>query len=71
MVGWFHVVYKQGSENSDAAAHQGTGPTDVTITVADNFYGASPGIDKVTVAIPRSLAVGGKLMARLKVVVTP
>lgn len=46
------------------------------ITVDDNGFGTSAidgvGVDKVTVAIPRTLAVGGKLFARLRVtVVTP
>lgn len=42
---------------------------DVVITSYDNFYAA--GIDKVEVKIRRTLAVGGKLFARLNVVVTP
>lgn len=44
------------------------GPADGVVTsVATNGFGS--GIDKVTVAIPRTLAVGNKLFARLKVVV--
>jgi hypothetical protein len=50
------------------AVHQGTGPNDITISEAPNGFGG--GIDKVTVALPASLAGGGKLFARLKVVVT-
>ena len=49
------------------AAHEGTGPTQISITEVNDFYDA--GIDKVTVAIPRGLAVGEKLFARLKVTV--
>ncbi len=41
----------------------------VTTSVDPGGFGT--GIDKVTVAIPRTLAVGNKLFARLKVVVTP
>lgn len=52
------------------ATHQGTGADNITITAADNFYGASPGIDQVTAALPRSLAAGNQLFACLKVVVT-
>ncbi len=44
---------------------------DIVITPTDDFYGASPGIDKVEVKIKRSLAPGGRLFARLSVVVTP
>jgi autotransporter-associated beta strand protein len=42
---------------------------DIIITPSDDFYAA--GIDKVEVKIRRTLAVGGKLFARLNVVVTP
>ena len=42
----------------------------MTTSVVTDGFGS--GIDKVTVAIPRTLAVGNKLFARLKVaVVTP
>jgi hypothetical protein len=50
------------------AVHQGTEPGDITITEDDDFFGA--GIGRVTVAIPRSLAVDAKLFARLEVAVT-
>ena len=50
------------------ATHEGTGPTQISITEVDDFY--DTGIDKVTVAIPRSLAVDEKLFARLKVAVS-
>ena len=64
------VEYGSSLTGWATAVHQGTAAGDITITEADNFYGASPGIDKVTVAIPRGLASGdGKLFARLKVVV--
>jgi hypothetical protein len=64
------VEYGSDLSGWTPAAHQGVGPTEITITTDNDFYGTTPGIDKVTVAIPRSLAVGGKLMARLNVVVT-
>jgi autotransporter-associated beta strand protein len=41
----------------------------VIITPTDDFY--APGIDRVQVKIRRTLAVGGKLFARLNVVNTP
>lgn len=44
------------------------GENGVTIAVADDFHGA--GIDKVTVSIPKSLAIDEKLFARLQVEVT-
>jgi autotransporter-associated beta strand protein len=43
---------------------------DVVITESDNFYGTSPGIDKVEVKIKRSFA-GDRLFTRLNVVITP
>jgi hypothetical protein len=48
-----------------SAAHQGTGAGDITISEVPD----GPGFAKVTVAIPRGLASGGKLFARLRVVV--
>jgi hypothetical protein len=51
------------------AVHQGTGANQITITEQANGFAA--GIDKVTVALPASLAAGGKLFARLNVGVTP
>jgi autotransporter-associated beta strand protein len=48
-----------------------TAGPNIIITPTDNFYGSSPGVDKVEVKINRSLAVGGKLFARLKVVKSP
>jgi hypothetical protein len=50
------------------AVHQGTGANQITITAQTNGFGA--GIDKVIVALPPSLAAGGKIFARLKVAVT-
>ncbi|MEK7951454.1 beta strand repeat-containing protein [Luteolibacter soli] len=41
------------------------GVNGVVITEDNNFYGANT--DRVTVSIPRSLAVGGKLFARLRI----
>ena len=49
------------------AAHQGTGANDITIS--EEPGGFAPGIDRVTVALPASLAGNGKLFARLKVAV--
>jgi hypothetical protein len=47
------------------AVHQGTGPTEITITeMPDN-----PGLEIVTVALPANLADGGKLFARLNVAI--
>jgi hypothetical protein len=43
----------------------------VIITPTNDFFGASPGVDKVEVKIRRTLAVGGKLFARLNVVIAP
>jgi len=50
------------------ATHQGTGPGDMTITEQANGFGA--GIDRVTVALPASLAPNGRLFVRLNVAVT-
>ncbi len=46
-----------------------TPSSDVIITPSDDFYGA--GVDKVEVKMRRTLAVGGKLFARLHVVIAP
>ncbi len=45
------------------------GVSGVVILTDDNFFG--PNTDRVTVRIPRSLAVGAKLFARLRVDITP
>ena len=50
------------------AVHDGS---NVIITPTDNFYGTSPGVDKVEVKIKRTLAVGGKLFGRLNSVKAP
>jgi hypothetical protein len=49
------------------AAHQGSSPTQITITELTN--GFSQGVDRITVAIPPGLATDGKLFARLRVAV--
>ncbi len=43
------------------------GVNSVSIVENDDFYGSSPGIDQVLVALPSSLEVDGKLFARLGV----
>jgi autotransporter-associated beta strand protein len=43
------------------------GANGVSIQITDHGFGT--GIDRVDVSIPRSLAVGGKLLARLKVII--
>jgi autotransporter-associated beta strand protein len=48
---------------------EATPGTDIIITPSDDFYAA--GIDKVEVKIRRTLAVGGRLFARLNVLNTP
>jgi hypothetical protein len=48
-----------------AAVHQGTGTQDITISEVPD----GPGFTLVTVAVPPGLASGGRLFARLKVVV--
>jgi hypothetical protein len=63
------VEYGSSLTGWTPATHQGPDPSQITITEADNFHGSSPGIDKVTVALPASLATGGRLFARLHVVV--
>jgi methionine-rich copper-binding protein CopC len=62
------IVVEYGGELGGwtAATHQGTGPEDITISEVANGYGT--GIDRVTVALPASLAANGRLFARLKVV---
>ena len=50
------------------AVHDGT---NIIITPADNFYGSSPGVDKVEVKIKRTLATTGKIFTRLKVNIGP
>ncbi len=49
------------------AAHQGIGPDEITITVLEDGFGE--GVDRVTVALPPSLAASGKLFVRLAVTV--
>jgi hypothetical protein len=49
------------------AVHQGTAANQITITEQANGFGT--GIDKVTVALPASLAGAGKLFTRLRVTV--
>jgi autotransporter-associated beta strand protein len=61
------IAVEYGSVLGDwtTATHQGTGSGQITFTEqADGF---APGIDKVTVALPASLAATGKFFARLKV----
>jgi len=61
------VQYGSDLDGWTAATHQGSGINQITITEQTNGFGS--GIDKVTVALPASLA-GSKLFARLSVVVT-
>jgi hypothetical protein len=61
------VEYGGDLTNWTAAAHQGTGAGDITISETPD----GPGFAIVTVALPGSLAVSGKLFVRLKVVVVP
>lgn len=56
------VEYGSDLENWNFAED---GVDEVSITEDDDFFG--DGIDRVTVRIPRSLAVGGRLFARLNV----
>lgn len=60
------AIVQYGSDLSGwtTATH---GVNGVTITVTDDGFGA--GVDKVDVSIPRSLAVGSKLFARLNAVI--
>jgi hypothetical protein len=62
------VQYGSNLSGWTTAVHQGTGANQITITAQTNGFGA--GIDKVIVALPPSLAAGGKIFARLKVAVT-
>ena len=50
------------------AVHDGD---NIIIQPSDNFYGSSPGVDKVEVRIKRNLVIGGKFFARLNVVTAP
>ena len=50
------------------AVHDGS---NIIITPTDDFYGTSPGVDKVEVKIKKTLAVGGKLFGRLNSVKAP
>jgi hypothetical protein len=61
------VEYGNGLTNWVTAAHQGTGADNITITETTDYFG--PNIDKVTVALPASLGVNGKIFARLKIVI--
>jgi hypothetical protein len=63
------IAVEYGSELNDwtTAIHQGAGAEQITITEAPG----DPGFSEVTVALPGSLAVSGKLFARLKVMITP
>jgi hypothetical protein len=62
------IAVEYGSALNDwtTAMHQGTGAGQITITEAPGDSGFS----EVTVALPGSVAVSGKLFARLKVAVT-
>ncbi len=48
-----------------AAAHEGEGAEDITVSVVADGFG--PGIEEVTVALPPGLADGGRLFVRLNV----
>jgi hypothetical protein len=61
------VEYGNDLTGWTTATHQGSGATDVAISEAPD----GPGFAKVTVALPRSLAAGNQLFARLKVVILP
>jgi Peptidase M66 len=62
------VEYGSALTGWTAATQQGTGANQITITEAPS----TPGFTNVTVALPSSLAVSGKLFVRLKAaVVTP
>jgi hypothetical protein len=63
-----NVEFGSNLDGWTTAVHQGTGANQITITAETNGFGA--GIDKVTVALPASLAASGKLFARLKAGVT-
>jgi hypothetical protein len=64
------VQYGSDLDGWSNAVHQGTAANQITIT--EQATGCGTGIDKVTVALPASLAASGKLVARLKVgVATP
>jgi hypothetical protein len=59
------VEYGSSLAGWTAAVHQGNGPGDITITETPDHF--ANGIDRVTVALPSALAVGGKLFVRLNV----
>jgi autotransporter-associated beta strand protein len=62
-----NVEYGSSLNGWTTAAHQGAAANQITITSQTNGFAA--GIDKVTVALPPSLAASGKIFARLKVAV--
>jgi len=62
------AVYGSNLSSWTTAVHDGT---NIIITPTDNFYGTSPGVDKVEVKIKRTLAPSGKLFSRLKVNIGP
>jgi autotransporter-associated beta strand protein len=61
------VEYTHNFASWTAAVHQGSAANQITITEQTNGFGA--GIDRVTVALPKALANGGKIFARLKTIV--
>ncbi len=61
------VEYGSDLAGWSTAVHEGTGPDDITVSEQANGFGT--GIDKVTVALPPSLAAAGKLFVRLNVAV--
>lgn len=63
------VQYGSNLDDWINAVHQGTNANQITITTETNGFAA--GIDKVTVALPASIAPGGKLFTRLNVLVIP
>jgi hypothetical protein len=64
-----NVEYDDNLSGWTTAVHQGTAANQITITEQTNGFGA--GIDKVTVALPPTLAANGALFARLKVLLAP
>ena len=58
------VQYGNDLNNWITAVHDGT---NIIITPTNNFYGISPGVDKVEVRIKRTLVTTGKLFTRLRV----
>jgi hypothetical protein len=61
------VQYGSDLDGWTTALHEGTAANQITITGQANGFGS--GIDRITVALPAGLAAGGKLFARLNVVV--